>query len=86
MTKWKIVSSAGVDMGLFEAEGPEAALDAMARDAGYESHVAASRELGAEVESLDDLRGAEGVDGGWTTDAFRFRNGRINLLVEEVES
>lgn len=85
MTKFKVVSNQGVELGTYETESPEAALDAMARDAGYESHVAASRELGAEVESIDDLRGAEGVDGGWTTDAFRFRSGRINLFVEEVE-
>ena len=35
MTTYQITSSAGVDMGVYAGESPEAALDAMARDAGY---------------------------------------------------
>lgn len=85
MTSFKITSNAGIDLGTFEAETAEAALDAMARDAGYANAVEAARTLGADVQSLDDLCDAEGVEGGWTTDGFRFRGGRINLFVEEVE-
>jgi hypothetical protein len=37
MTTYQITSSAGVDMGTYEGETAADALDAMARDAGYES-------------------------------------------------
>ena len=85
MKTFKIVSSAGVDLGTYEAESPQAALDAMAREAGCESHIASARAFGVEVMSIDDLRDAEGVEGSWTTEAWRFRGGRIDLFVEEVE-
>jgi hypothetical protein len=35
MTTYKITSSAGMDMGTWEAESPEAAMAAMHADAGY---------------------------------------------------
>lgn len=37
MPTYRITSSAGVDMGSYEAESPEDALELMARDAGYRS-------------------------------------------------
>lgn len=37
MRKWKITSAAGVEMGVYEGETADEALDAMARGAGYES-------------------------------------------------
>ncbi len=37
MQSYRIVSSAGQDMGTYTAADPLAALDAMARDAGYKS-------------------------------------------------
>jgi hypothetical protein len=35
MSYFQIISSAGVDMGIYEGASPNDALDAMARDAGY---------------------------------------------------
>lgn len=47
MTMWQITSSAGVDMGIYEAETAADALDAMARDAGYKSQADAAEQVGA---------------------------------------
>lgn len=41
MTSYQITSSAGVDLGTYEAATADEALDAMARDAGYASQAAA---------------------------------------------
>lgn len=37
MTKYRITSEAGVNLGTYEGETEQDALDAMARDAGYKS-------------------------------------------------
>lgn len=37
MATYRITSEAGVDMGTYDAEGPEQALDCLARDAGYKN-------------------------------------------------
>jgi|HubBroStandDraft_1064217.scaffolds.fasta_scaffold00294_2 hypothetical protein len=42
MSRYRIVSDAGVDMGTYEAASPYAALDAAARDAGYASQADAT--------------------------------------------
>jgi hypothetical protein len=37
MLSYQITSDAGVDLGIYEGDTPDEALDAMARDAGYAS-------------------------------------------------
>jgi hypothetical protein len=46
MKSYKIVSSAGVDMGTYEADSEDGALDAMARDAGYRDQADAEAQFG----------------------------------------
>lgn len=43
---WRITSGEGVDLGVYAGATTADALDAMARDAGYPDHAAASRESG----------------------------------------
>lgn len=51
MSFFQIVSSAGVDMGTFEAPTKEAALEAMARDAGYRDYAHACEVTGSDGHS-----------------------------------
>lgn len=46
MKKFRIVSEAGLDMGVYEGTDADQACDAMARDAGYESMSVAECEFG----------------------------------------
>lgn len=68
MNHYQIISRQGVDMGTFEAETPEDALEALAREAGYESH-----------EAVCHLLDADPTD--WTTSVSRFQEGNVSLLV-----
>ena len=52
MTSYHITSEAGMDMGTYEAETREAAIEAMHRDAGYASSEAAAEALSTTVEAL----------------------------------
>lgn len=49
--RYRIVSDVGQDMGVYEGRNPEEALDAMARDAGYES------QADAETRGIAPFRG-----------------------------
>jgi hypothetical protein len=46
MTTYRIISSAGVDMGTFEGATEAEALDVMARDAGYRDSAEAAEVAG----------------------------------------
>ena len=46
MSSYKIVSAQGQEMGVYEGETKADALDAMARDAGYDSQAAAAEVAG----------------------------------------
>jgi hypothetical protein len=46
MKTYKIISSAGVDMGTYEGATEAEALDAMARDAGYRDQAEATDVVG----------------------------------------
>lgn len=46
MSKWRIISEAAVDMGIFDGETADEALDAMARDSGYKDQAHAESVVG----------------------------------------
>lgn len=71
MNVFKIESSAGVEMGTWVAESPEAALDALARGAGYADHEAACKATGQDPAD-------------WTSSVSRFQSGGVGLLVVAV--
>ena len=66
--RYHIVSSAGVMFGCYEGDSPRAALDALAREAGYADHAEACQVAG---EDPND----------WTTSMQEFQAGSILFLI-----
>lgn len=46
MKTYRVISSMGIDLGTYEAENPNAALDVLARDAGYKNAAEAAEVAG----------------------------------------
>lgn len=85
MGAYRIVSSAGVDMGTYQAESERAALDAMARDAGYADQRAAEAVAGTfdgtvtAIAVTDVPKGTNLVD-----EAMSVTDGQIGRLLNEA--
>ena len=60
---WQITSKRGEDMGAHEGATADEAVEAMHRDAGYESSAAAAEALGRTVEELRSELTVEPVEG-----------------------
>ncbi len=54
MTTYQITSAQGQDMGQYEAASPAAALDAMARDAGYRDATDAAEQVGTFEGTIEE--------------------------------
>lgn len=70
MAHFQIVSSAGVEMGTYEADTASEALDAMARDAGYRDQADAASQVGAFDGTVTEVwcgqsRGPQATGRGW---------------------
>ena len=53
MNEYRIFNkTSGANLGVFEGESPEEAIEAMARDSGYDSQEACAEALGESVETL----------------------------------
>lgn len=53
MTKYSISNqTSGADLGIYEADSPEAALDIMARDAGYKDYADCCSVVGGSADEL----------------------------------
>ena len=55
MATYQIISTAGRNLGRYEAQDERAALDAMARNAGYDSHDHATEVAGPFEGFVEDL-------------------------------
>ena len=91
MTTYKITSSAGQDMGTYDADTERGALDAMAREAGYASQAEAAEVAGAfegRVEAVDLYPTTRTEDGGiryWAVYAQTWRTVRAQSEIGERE-
>lgn len=76
MSHYRITSSAGVELGIYEGETAEEALDAMARDAGYESEAdSVAQGVGAFDGTIEEI--------DWQGEAAKAED--LDALLELIE-